>query len=65
MGFNDTPQHNAMDVYNHEREPSIEERISSNNQLQEEINDLYKQINDLDNRLTYHIQSTNELKPKA
>jgi len=54
-----------MDVYNHEREPSIEERISSNNQLQEEINDLYKQINDLDNRLTYHIQSTNELKPKA
>ena len=65
MDINNGPIHNAMDVYNHEKEPSIEERISSNHQLQLEINDLYKRLNSLEDSFRYHIQSTDELKPKA
>ena len=85
MGFNDIPQHTALDTYNAK---DLNDSLELANSLQrvrlclEDVEDrlthmeeftpscasivrIEERIDDIDKRLTYHIQSTNELKPKA
>jgi hypothetical protein len=65
MDKNDGPIHNAMDVYNHEREPKSEDLARSLHNLRLCIEDTESRLVILEDKLTYHIQSTDELKPKA
>ena len=65
MDMNDGPIHNAMDVYNHEREPKSEDLARSLHNLRLCIEDIESRLVILEDKFTYHIQSTDELKPKA
>ena len=64
MDMNDGPIHNAMDVYNHEREPKSEDLARSLHNLRLCIEDIESRLTILENKFEYHIQSTDELKPK-
>ena len=55
MDFNDTPQHNAMDKYN-------DKVIGYDWGL---VNRIEERLAKLEADFKYHIQSTDELKPKA
>ena len=63
MDFNDTPQHNAMDKYNAvEGDMNIAHVIA---ELRGIIDDIDIRLTTLEDKYAYHIQSTDELKPKA
>ena len=81
MDFNDNPMHNFMDKYNQQADDTAEvlrslrevtEDMQERLTMLEEytpscaaIVRIEERIDDIDKRLTYHIQSTDELKPKA
>ena len=63
MDFNDIPQHNAMDKYNAvEGDMNIAHVIA---ELRGIIDDIDIRLTTLEDKYAYHIQSTDELKPKA
>tara|TARA_R100000458_G_C8181651_1_gene178479 strand:+ start:305 stop:499 length:195 start_codon:yes stop_codon:yes gene_type:complete len=62
MDRSDGPIHNAMDVYNHEREPDLAQSLHGLRYMCEDID---SRLTVLENSFKYHIQSTDELKPKA
>jgi len=59
MDFNDIPQHTALDKYNDK------ELARSLHGLRTCVEDLDSRLTLLENSFKYHIQSTDELKPKA
>ena len=62
MDINNGPIHNAMDVYNHEKEPDLAQSLHG---LRLCVEDIESRLTILENKFEYHIQSTDELKPKA
>ena len=63
MDFHDTPQHKAMDKYNAvEGDMNIAHVIA---ELRGIIDDIDIRLTTLEDKYAYHIQSTDELKPKA
>ena len=65
MDINNGPIHNAMDVYNHEREPKSEDLTKTLHNLRLCVEDIDSRLTILEDSFKYHIQSTAELKPKA
>ena len=59
MDNNDIPQYNAMDKYNDK------ELAHSLHGLRTCVEDINSRLEILENSFKYHIQSTDELKPKA
>ena len=61
MDFNDNPMHNFMDCYNQQVDDTAEVLRA----LREVVEHMDERLTILEDSYKYHIQSTDELKPKA
>ena len=61
MDFNDNPMHNFLDKYNKQADDTAEVLRS----LREVVEHIDERLTILEGSFRYHIQSTDELKPKS